>query len=235
MVADFGLGPDSVVTRAQVLDWFKQKYPKIKPATVSAHLLQASTNAPSRVHYNVNLQGDDDIFYQLDGGRYRLYAKEKDPPPIYVKGQNGTDPPVNGEEEDADSGSEFAYEKDLQSYLSKHLALIEPGLHLYEEEGITGIEFPVGGRYIDILAMDQHDGLVVIELKVSRGYDRVVGQVLRYMGWIKQNLADSNQQVRGMIIAREISEDLLLAASLIPGLVMFEYQMSVSLHRMQAK
>ena len=40
------------------------------------------------------------------------------------------------------------------------------GLRLSDEEGITGVEFPVGGRFIDILALDRHDRYVVIELKV---------------------------------------------------------------------
>jgi endonuclease len=42
------------------------------------------------------------------------------------------------------------------------------GLRLYEEEGITGVEFPVGRRFIDILAVDKDGRYVVVELKVSR-------------------------------------------------------------------
>jgi len=52
---------------------------------------------------------------------------------------------------------------------------------LYEDEDINGIEFPVGGRFIDILVLDGNNDYVVIELKVSRGYDRVIGQLMRYM------------------------------------------------------
>ena len=51
----------------------------------------------------------------------------------------------------------------------------ESGLNLtVPEEGINGIEFPVGGRFIDILAVDSNNDFFVIELKVSRGYDRVI-------------------------------------------------------------
>jgi len=64
--------------------------------------------------------------------------------------------------------SEFAYERDLQNFLSHNLTLIEPGLRLYQEEHITGVEFPVGNRRVDILALDSDDNYVVIELKVSR-------------------------------------------------------------------
>ena len=75
-------------------------------------------------------------------------------------------------------------------------SVIEPGLQLYEEEGITGVEFPAGGgRSIDILAVDDKKRLVVIELKVARGYDRAVGQLLRYMAWIEKVLA----HVRGEV------------------------------------
>jgi len=76
------------------------------------------------------------------------------------------------------------------------------GLRLSDDEGITGVEFPVGGRFIDILALDRHDRYVVIELKVSR--DRVVGQLLRYMGWVEQNM-ETSQPARGIIVANEIT------------------------------
>ena len=69
----------------------------------------------------------------------------------------------------------------------------------------------------------------MIELKVSRGYDRVVGQLLRYVAWIKLHQADPGQQVRGQIVAREISEDLILACSQINDVALYEYKLSVSL------
>ena len=87
----------------------------------------------------------------------------------------------------------------------------------------------MGGRFIDILAVDKDDNLVVIELKVSKGYDRVVGQLLRYMGWIKNNLAEPGQGVRGIIIARFISEDLLLACAGLQNVQLFEYELSIRL------
>jgi hypothetical protein len=239
MVREFGLHPGDILTRERVLSWFKARYPKVKPATIAAHLILHSTNAPSRVHYNVNPDGTDDLFYQIDAQHYRLYDPATDPSPIYErKGRDAAAGTPNLTEEtetpeELVGASEFAYEKDLQSFLSKNLGLIEPGLHLYEEEGITGIEYPAGGRSIDILALDRNRNFVVIELKVSRGYDRVVGQVLRYIAWIAKNLADPNQLVRGVIVAREISEDLLLASSRVPDIELYEYQMSVTLKRVR--
>ena len=70
--------------------------------------------------------------------------------------------------------------------------------------------------------------MVVIELKVSKGYDRVVGQLLRYVNWVRQNMADPSQHVRGVIIAKHISEDLRLACSGLDNVSLFEYELSVS-------
>ena len=39
------------------------------------------------------------------------------------------------------------------------------------------------------------------------------------------------QAVRGVIVAREIGEDLLLACSLMPAIQLFEYELSLKLKR----
>lgn len=236
MASDLAKGPSAIFTRQDAVSWFAQKYPKIKVATVTAHLTRLSTNARSRTYYSAK-PGEDDVLYQIDGSHYRHYRPGQDPVPIHAGGATSEPSGVpEGEDEEAvvepsATSGEFAYETDLRDYLAKNLNKLEPGLRLYEEEGITGIEFPVGGRFIDILATDARGGLVVVELKVSRGYDRVVGQLMRYVAWIKKNLAEPNQSVRGVIVAREISEDLLLACSLVSGVELFEYELSLSLTR----
>lgn len=227
MVEELGLQPGETVSRKQVNDWFATKYPRVKPGTIQAHLLKMSTNAPSRHHYGARPKHDD-LFYQIDGSTFRLYDATQDPAPIYERttlSESESDEPTDEEE----NLSEFAYEKDLQSFLARNLHLLQPGLSLYDDEGLQGIEYPAGGRFIDILAVDGTGALVVIELKVSRGYDRTVGQLLRYMGWIEENLAEDGQAVRGMIVARDISQDLQLAARRVPGVDLYEYQLSVSL------
>ena len=231
MVNDFAINKGDRITKNQVIDWFNDKYPKIKLGTITAHLIRMSTNAKSRLHYGVK-PIEDDLFYQIDGSSYRLYDAENDPSPL-VKGVHAVDE-TNGDKtktEGNEDKNEFAYEKDLQNFLSKNLHLIEPGLKLFEDEEINGIEYPVGGRYIDILAIDKNNNYVVIELKVSRGYDRVVGQLLRYVAWVKKNQAEKGQIVRGIIIAREISEDLSLASDGLSNVELFEYQLSITLNK----
>ena len=149
MASEMGLKKGDVILRDQVFEWFTGKYPRIKPGTIHAHLFRMSTNLPSRVHYSVNSNGDDDLFFRIDTHRFRLYDPGSDPTPIYE------DQPRSQEQPDRSPGesSEFAYEKDLRNFLSKNLSALEPGLTLYEDDGINGIEFPVGGRFIDILGV----------------------------------------------------------------------------------
>jgi hypothetical protein len=229
MVKELLVQKGDILERDRIISWFKQKYPLIKHGTITAHLVKLSINATSRIHYNVDQNGKDDLFFQIDSKKYRLYDQASDPSPIYTKSQE--EEIIATEIENSTEENEFAYERDLQHFLAKNLYLIEPGLTLYKEEGITGLEFPVGSRSIDVLAKDKDNNYVVIELKVSRGYDRVVGQILRYMAWIRKNHAEQNQKVRGVIIAREITEDLLLACSETQNVDLFEYNLSVSLKK----
>lgn len=229
MVKDLNIQKGNVIEREKINSWFKKNYLLARPGTISAHLLKLSTNAPSRIYYNVDPNGKDDFLYQVDSQKFRLYNPSTDPDPIYTKQPVG---PGNGGSEDV-HGSEFAYKKDLQNFLSRNLSLIETGMLLYSEEDITGIEFPAGNRFIDILAIDRNGDYVVVELKVSRGYDRAVGQILRYMAWIRQYQAEEGKKVRGIIIARDISADLVLACSGIDNVELYEYSLSVTLKRVE--
>lgn len=221
-----------IFSRDEAIAWFAQHYPKIKRGTISAHLTRFSTNAPSRLHFGA--RPDEDLLYQVDPSHFRRYDPSRDPAPIHTVAPS-TDEPEGSEELGAveQSHGAFAYESDLRDFLAKNMTVIEPGLRLYSEEGVTGVEFPVGGRFVDLLAVDKENRLVVIELKVSKGYDRVVGQLLRYVSWIKRHQAEEGQAVRGIIVAREISEDLRLACSEVPAVTLFEYTLAVSLRQVQ--
>lgn len=82
MADDFSLEGDTVFTKNESIEWFRENYPKVKKSTITAHLTKLSTNASSRIHYNAR-PGDDDLFYKLTSNTYRLYSPEKDPSPIY--------------------------------------------------------------------------------------------------------------------------------------------------------
>lgn len=233
-IKDSGLSKGQTFSRKDFVAWFGERYPRIKKSGLTANLLMMTTNAPSRIHYNLRSTGEDDLFFQIDASHFRLYEKDIDPSPIYKASPKSPKPELDEDDEDEISEvKEFAYERDLKNFLSKNLHVIEQGLRLYEDEAIAGVEFPVGGRFIDILALDRHNNYVVVELKVSKGYDRVIGQLLRYMAWIEKNHAEPNQKVRGFIVASSISEDLKLAASKIADVELFEYELSVAVKKVE--
>src|SRR5258708_3260271 len=159
-------GPGSVLTRLEAIAWFADHYPKIRPGTVAAHLLRFATNEPVRLHYH-HQPGEEDLLFKIQPGRYRLYDRASDPAPITAStmttptagpAAGAFSPTEEPDDEEPVAGSgEFAYEGDLRNYLAKNLPLLEAGLRLYEDDGITGIEFPVGGRRIDVLAVSDRN------------------------------------------------------------------------------
>jgi restriction system protein len=84
---------------------------------------------------------------------------------------------------------------------------------------------------IDILAIskDKKEYLVV-ELKKGRTSDVVVGQTLRYMGFVKNELAVNGENVRGVIIALEDDLRLRNALSMVPAIDFFRYKIDFKLN-----
>lgn len=247
MLVDLGLKPGQVFTTARAVQWFQEHYPKLKAGSVRAHLVQAATNDRSRLHHPATNETDD-LLFKVASGQFRLYQPDTDPAPIHelVAGDVVRQEQLGEEDVDEDDArqgagepqpgsSQFALEQDLQRYLADNLGIIEPGLTLFQDEDIKGLEYPAGGgRRIDILAIDKDGGFVVLELKVEKGYDRVVGQLLRYMNWVRRDLAEAGQRVRGIIVCRSMSEDLRLACASIPNVELFEYRLSVAVTRVPA-
>ena len=54
-----------------------------------------------------------------------------------------------------------------------------------------------------------------------------LGQLLYYMGWVDQHLG--NGPCRGLIIAREINEELSVAVARVPGVKLARYQMTFAI------
>ncbi len=159
--------------------------------------------------------------------RYLRYADEYD---RFMEGRGSER--IESEREEPDiAGSEFAFETDLRDYLAKNLNLVETGLSLYTDDRGAGVEYPVDNGRIDILARDVHGNFLVLELKVSEGRSKTLGQILYYMGWVDRELA-KGKKVRGVIVAKEVPEDLKLACTRIPDVSLCEYDLQVSLRRL---
>lgn len=137
--------------------------------------------------------------------------------------------PAEAESPAVEEGYQFALEAHLRDFLADNLECVEPGLSLYTDESRLGSEFPVTDGRIDLLGIDKEGKFVVIELKLSRGRNRTLGQILYYMGWVDKNLG--NGPCRGIIIASDITDDLKVAVSRAQGVQLARYNMTFSIER----
>jgi hypothetical protein len=105
------------------------------------------------------------------------------------------------------------HEANVEAIVSQHLDMLEKGLQLVERQ----FACPGAGR-IDLLCRDRRSNLVVIELKgFATKQDSIIGQITRYMGWVKQHLAKKNQKVRGFIVVPGADDKLNYAVGAIPS------------------
>ncbi len=130
----------------------------------------------------------------------------------------------------------FALEAHLEEFIAHNWSKISWGsdLELYQEGDQTGQQSPAGTWSIDFLAEDKKTkDFVVIELKRGQTSDATIGQVLRYIGWVKKNLAGPDQKVRGIIVASEIDDALRYAASGLPNISVKTYAVTFSLQAVE--
>ncbi len=85
MIDDLSVQKSDILERDKIISWFRKKYPLVKSGTIDAHLIKMSTNAKNRIHYKVDQSGKDDLFYQLESKKFRLYDSSSDPIPIYKR------------------------------------------------------------------------------------------------------------------------------------------------------
>lgn len=101
------------------------------------------------------------------------------------------------------------FERQLESFLEKNLNKLESGLKLYKDDaGNLGRQYPTDIGSIDLLCVNKNGDFVILELKKGRGSDAAVGQIQRYMGWVKENLCKNNENVFGIIITNEFDNKL---------------------------
>jgi hypothetical protein len=137
----------------------------------------------------------------------------------------GDETPDSGEQEEQQAQS-FALEANLRDFLANNLTVLEPGLKLYADGTHNGIEYPIDHGQIDILATDKNERPVVIELKLARGRSKALGQLIYYMGWVDEHLGRGSS--RGVVVASEISDELVTAIRRVPGVSLFRYRISMS-------
>ena len=127
--------------------------------------------------------------------------------------------------------SSFLLEKHLEDYIIKNWKNIElnQNYDIHKENNKLCTQYQTGSGPLDILAISKDKNeFLVIELKKGRASDIVLGQIQRYMGHIKKNLAE-NKSVKGLIIALEDDKNLKDALSVAPNIIFMKYEVSFKL------
>jgi endonuclease len=197
----------------------EQNLTKLDPTTSTSHQLR---NALKRLGWTVD-ESETEVRLQppLLDGRKEL-----------IDTLLGKTDPENGEEAEVRTDIAFSLEYQLRDFIAQNLNAIDVGgrrLRLYvDPAGNDGIEYssPVGR--IDILAIDDEGSFVVFELKRASSPDHAIGQLARYMGWVRQTIG-KDREVRGVIVAKSISDKLRYAVSVIPNASLFEYEVKFEL------
>ena len=150
-----------------------------------------------------------------------------------INGNNSS--PIVSNDSTIESASEFALERHLEDFLVKNWKKTTLGkkYNIYEIDGeIVGQQFPSDTGPIDILALSKDKKIfLVVELKKGRVSDNVVGQIQRYMGYVKQDLAEKNQEVKGVIIGFEDDVKIQRALSVTSNIDFYKYKVDFKLYQ----
>ena len=149
---------------------------------------------------------------------------------------SGNAPPtIFSTDETVEDPSTFALEEHLEEFLVQNWKQTEFGKNysIYEEEGeLVGQQYASDTGLIDILAISKDKKeILIIELKRGRASDNVIGQIQRYMGYVQQELAESGQSVKGVIIAHEDDIKIRRALVVAKNIEFYRYQVSFKLFK----
>lgn len=234
----------------EIRGYIKEKYGDINESTINAQIIVITVNHSSRIHYPVNKKPriantNSDVLFSTGIGEVELYKPEKhgtweitndDFGKLVVKKLEEDLAEPDEPEPDGESKLTFPFESHLRDFIAQNLESIEINgnkLMLYvDDEGRAGVEYRIGVGFIDILAIDENGNFVVFELKLNKGIDSALGQILRYMGWIKTHLA-LDKEVKGVIVSKKADNRLKYATSIVSDISLFEYELDFKVDKVE--
>ena len=129
--------------------------------------------------------------------------------------------------------STFALENHLEDFLVKNWSntILSEKYDIVEEDGQkVGQQFQTDTGPIDILAISKdRKEFLVIELKRGRASDAVVGQIMRYMGFVKSEIVSDDQTVKGCIIALDDDIRIKNALKMSDDIAFYKYKIQFDL------
>jgi hypothetical protein len=188
--------------------------PSLKPAPWR----ERWKNDPNERAWKNNLVMREIVPFSFDTYQFEKYdgGAITHPPQGYVRVIPPNQPP---ESAPARPSRISIAEKHLEDFVVQQLHEIEPGLSLLQRQLST----PAGR--LDLLCRDVQGNYVVVELKKTQGTDQVVGQILRYMGWVREEHPENN--VRGIIIVGKKDDALRYALGATSGIEAKEFELSI--------
>jgi len=208
VISDYYYKPNDVLFHRRNIQW----YPiTINRSEVSAEL-RSSTNS---------------------SGTSTMITKHAEEIERFISGSQPLENKI--EAENVEDPSIFALEKHLEDFLVHNWQYTELGkkYEIYTEDGeIVGQQYPSDTGPIDILAISKDKKeLLVVELKRGKASDAVIGQIQRYMGFIKDERAELGQIVKGVIIALDNDKRIKRALSVTNNIEFYRYQVSFKLFK----
>lgn len=113
-------------------------------------------------------------------------------------------------------------EDDLQKYLEKNWQKTKLGRDwtLYGSGKFDTHKVGI----MDLLAHHKSEPRwLVVELKRDQSSDKTVGQLLRYMGWVKQHLAKNDEVIHGLVVLKRATSEILYALECVPDVKLMRY------------
>ncbi len=230
--------PETYLKRDAVYQALDKDYPN-KPwtrGTIYLHLSFFSINNPRRKHHP-KTEGKCFLFWDGSDG-FRKWIPERDGTWILredgiirLEDGNMVAEPILPTTFDSDDSTvagpiSLSIERDLEDSLVQNLMMLEAGLKLYRDGDVEGRQLDTATvGIIDLLAIDKNENLVVIELKAGKAGDSVCGQILGYVAWVREELAEG-KKVRGIIVASDFSDRLRYAAAAVDSLSLMRYSIT---------
>ena len=210
VLGDYFYEPSGVLPHRRKVAWRSQPIPR----SVMSEALQNSTGSPGTV---------SDV---------TKYGQEIE---ALISGSGTTVPRIIASDPDIEDPSAFALEEHLEAFLVKNWdkTPLAKEFAIFEEEGEqVGQQYSTDAGIIDILAVSRDKKrILIIELKRGRVSDVVVGQVLRYIGYVREQIAESHQTVEGVIIGLEDDQKLKWAISSVPSISFYRYKIDFKLEK----
>jgi len=139
------------------------------------------------------------------------------------------------EDEKVEDYTDFGLESHLEEFLVENWDKIPLGkkYDILEEDGdMLGQQYITPAGRMDILTKSK-DGKewLVIELKKGRSSDAVVGQTLRYIGWLEENKVKDGETVKGLIIVGEDDDNLKYSIKTVKNIKLMTYSVNFKLKK----